>query len=168
MDISRWTIDERMMLPDFCFGSRKVVSAYSDNLVPGSNTFAASVIKIPDPVCIWSIMFEAIPTDGGYGYLRFGLNNHLPVDDADMSTSAEILPAYGINVPGPNLILCLAQVFASWNFNVRKGMVTHDNYLVIQNSCLLVNLKVQVSLVISELPKNISGYLANQFLTEVR
>lgn len=161
MDVSGWTVDQRMRLPDWCLGNRQVVGVYLENLVAGVDQFGASIVPMPDPVCIWSILFEMMPTGGGTGYVRIGINDHVPVDAADMDGSVQILPDYGVFYTGPNIIMCIAGVFNTWNLQTRLGMDTNNFHLVVQNHCIVADFRSQVSMVISGLPTSMAGWMAH-------
>lgn len=161
MDVSGWTVEQRMRLPDWCFGNRDLMSLYIENVVAGTYTYAISAFVLPDPACIWGIMFMSTNSVAGLGYVRLGLNDHLPVDAADMNTSIEILPNFGRPAAGPNIFWISGSYFYVWDMPAKRGLVTNGWNFVIENRCVVADFRVDVTLIVSGLPTDMAGWLAH-------
>jgi len=168
MDISRWTIDERMCLPDWCFGNRELNAVYVYNNIVGSRAWGISAIPLPDPVCIWEFSYFAMESAGNAGNYRAGLANKIPTTEAEMNEAVEIYPYFGLARDGPNLVIREQEAFTYLVVPFRKGMVTGGKYLVVENYCVSGSARISFSLLVSSLPTNISGWLADAFFKEVR
>ena len=169
MDISkRWTIDERMRLPDWCFGSREVAGVSRTAVGVGVTAWAISALALPKEACIWEVGIIPRAIDSTNSYVRFGLNDTLPTNTGEMDLSIPILPNFGTSPPQPPKIY-LATGVEVWKFAPRKGLDTKGKKLTIELNCFTgPKVAMFVYVVFSGLPTNISGWLANQFLTEVR
>lgn len=168
MDISRWTIDERMRLPDFCFGNRRVIGAYKANLSAGTPAWEISDTSFPDPCCIWQVAIFTQLTVNGSGRLRMGFADVVPTSTGEMDAAGEIFPDFGKKQAGPNMIPIRGSTYTLWAMDTRQGLATHGKKLVIEVYLSSGELRVDVTMVVSKLPTSISGYLANKFMTEVR
>ena len=161
MDVSGWTTDQRMRLPDWCFGNRQLVSVRVNATSATSNQWGISTIVLPDPVCIWEIMFEVESVGGGYGYFRIGLAHVVPTSQPEMNLADDILPDYGLPYAGPKDIFFLQITSAKWKFKLRKGMATGGKKLVVENSCTAPDFHIIVSMTVSGLPTSMAGWLAH-------
>lgn len=158
MDVSVWTIDSRMKLPDHCFGNRKVIGARQGNVAAGTSTWAISNFVFPDPACIWYVQLVAQPSDVGTGNLRIGLAAAVPTTIPEMDAAVELLPDVGSDVFGPNKIRFETPNFVVINIVVRKGMVTGGRKLVIENQCVAAVTRFMCNVVVSELPTKVPGW----------
>lgn len=169
MDISkRWTIDERMRLPDWCFGNRTLIGVYSSNFDVGTYSWEISELSFPDPVCLWSFGFCGLYKAGDVGWLRVGLSKTVPTSVAEMDATTEIIPCFGLPHAGPNAIYLNSEVYVFEHFEIRKGIKTGGEYLVMENRNIAGLSRLHCWFIVSELPTNISGWLAESFLLKVR
>lgn len=161
MDVSGWTIDQRMRLPDWCFGNRHVIGAYQMNASGASYKYAISEIAFPDPCCIWHVAFAGWHTLDGVGTLRVGLANELPKNEAEMDLADEIFPAFGFPKTGPNGILLSGAAQFLVSFDARKGMVTGGKKLVISLYNSTGAVRANPLFLVSGLPTSMAGWLAH-------
>lgn len=159
MDITGWTMEQRMRLPDWCFGNRRIVSCYGWNPNPATFVFTISSSDLPDPCCIWHAMFCSQPTGGGMGRMRIGMSDDVPADDGEMDLVDEIFPDYGSPGPGPNDIDFMEATYTYYAFNIRKGLVTGGQNLVMSTENTAGVMRLMCALVVSELPINMAGWL---------
>jgi len=124
MDVSGWTVDERMCLPDWCFGNAVILSCRVANNVPNTGKWAISTRVLPDQACIWSVGFWSTANDWAFSHCRMGLRDVVPTSVAEMDTSQNIFPDLGINTYSPPRILVPTQSGWSLHVNVRKGIET--------------------------------------------
>ncbi len=168
MNLKRWTIDERMRLPDYCFGNRQIISVYLGNANVGTFKWTISEIGLPDPCCIWNAQFGSYPSTSGTGYLRVGLADAVPTSEAEMNEAVELFPNYGDAWKTPNAITLRSGNFAFWTFDIRKGLATASKKIVMEVQCTDRIMRCFFAIVVSGLPTNISGFLAHSFLAKVR
>lgn len=161
MDVSGWTIDQRMRLPDWCFGQRQITSAYQWNNAPGTRKWEIGTLALPDPCCIWSLEINTSVSTNGTGNLRVGLAAAVPISQAQMDAVLEIFPHYGIPMPGPNQIALNSGEPVSYSIPVRMGIWTDRCYLVIECGCTIAKFRVEAALVVSGLPTSMAGWLAH-------
>lgn len=170
MDISRWTIDERMQLPDYCFGQRFLSGVQISCTVPSGFVWRIADKVWPDPACIWSVNIICRESDHQWNWVRFGLADTVPTSSGEMDAAQNILPEFGNNAYAPPAFSMFGDTGYVVSVPVRKGIITGGKRLVVEAFLNEAGTKVGgwVGLNVSALPKNISGYLANQFFTEVR
>ncbi len=161
MDVSGWTVDQRMRLPDWCFGNRRIVSVYRSNGAVGTYTYGISETVMPDPACIWQAVFISQPTENGKSRLRIGLSNTLPTSEEEMNAVQEIFPDFGSQMTGPNSIMFYGITYAFYSINLRKGMATEGKKLVISVNCQAGVVRLICALVVSGLPTSMAGWLAH-------
>lgn len=159
MDVIGWGLERKMELPDWCFGNRDIISAYKHNGAPGTRVWDISSHSLPDPCCIWSVVFVSLPSTGGTGVFRIGLANAVPTSEAEMNAAVEIFPGYGKPCAGPNEIILFSGAFCQWTISTRKGLVTGGKKLVLEVRCVVADMRVSCSLVYSELPEEIPAHL---------
>jgi len=161
MDVSGWSVDQRMRLPDWCFGNRELIGVYLANAVPATFTYGISDIPLPDPVCIWEMQILVPETVANHGNYRAGLAAVIPINHAQMDAAQEIYPYYGVPHAGPNLIQRNAYGWTTIAVRFRKGMVTSGKFLVVENESILGTSRIIFSLLVSGLPTNMAGWLAH-------
>lgn len=161
MDVSGWTVDQKMRLPDWCFGNREVQSVYLGNGVVGTFKWAICETVMPDPACIWQAVLVSSLTAGASGYFRVGLADNVPVNEAQMDAAVEIFPYFGVAHAGPNVISDWGQPFVYWGFDVRKGMATGGKKIVLEVKCIAATIRCLIELTVSTLPTNMAGWLAH-------
>ena len=161
MDVSGWTIEQRMRLPDWCFGQREIVSVYQGVDGPATFGWAISSTALPNPACIWQLAVQSTPNPGGKGYMRIGLANAVPVNEGDMNAADEIFPGYGAPAIGPDRISIWGGTYASWSFDSRHGLTTGGQKLVLEVYAHLETCRVQVMLIVSELPTSMASWLSH-------
>lgn len=168
MNISRWTIDEKMQLPDFCFGQRKIVATGIGVTVPKTMAWNITSVPFPDSICIWE--FGILPTqlDSFYSYCRVGLTETKPTSEAEMDAAIPILPDWTPQGYSPPRIYVPATGTQQWVFKMRKGMKTKARKMAIELYANVGNFALVFYVIYSKLPTNISGFLAHSFFTKVR
>lgn len=158
MDVSTWTLAQRMALPDACFGNRVLVGLFHGNPNPGTFEWAIRAYPLPDPVCIWEFWYLIIETAGNFGTYRAALAENVPVNQAQMDAAMEIYPYFGIDAPGPNYIIRKTEESTHVVMQFRKGMVTGGRNLVIEVGCNAGTARGFFGLLVSELPTQIPAH----------
>ena len=158
MEVSIWTLDARMRLPDHFFGSRQLIGVYVANTVPATFTYGISDIPLPDPVCIWQMQILVPETVADHGNYRAGLAAVIPANHAQMDAAQEIYPYYGVPHAGPILIQRIAYGWTNIAVDFRKGLVTSGKYLVVENEGILGTSRIIFSLLVSTVPKKIPAW----------
>ena len=157
-----------MQLPDFCFGQRKITSRGIGVSGAGNKGWNITGEVLPKNICIWQ--FGIIPTqlDSYLSYCRIGWLAETPTSVADMDKAGIIFPNWDHNGYDPPRIYLAGAGTVPWMFNLRQGSNTGGRRMAIELNCASTLVAVVVFLVYSELPTNISGFLAHSFFTKVR
>lgn len=161
MDVSGWTIAQRMRFPDWCFGNRELVSVFTLNEAVGTYVYNISTLALPDPVCIWQVCFQSVPDATGGGRIRVGFAAAVPTNEAEMDAAVDFLPHFGHVVTGPNKILFQEPNYVFFSFDVRKGLVTGGKKLVSSTYCTVAKVRINCFLLVSGLPTDMAGWLAH-------
>lgn len=159
VDVSGWTLAQRMALPDWCFPNRYLVCCYKGNAGVGTYVWNISPLALPDPACIWQVIIISAPNPGGTGELRIGLNGVVPTTLAEMNAVQELFPGWGFPKPGPDSIMYYGQQMVQNQLFVRHGLVTGGKKLVIEVYCAAGAVRWDVILVVSGLPTKIPAFL---------
>lgn len=168
MDISKWSIDERMRLPDWCFGNRNLVMAANTANGAGTIRWDISETTLPEKICIWQVGILPRNLDSVNSYIRFGFLSTKPTSEAEMDLAKPVLPNFGYTAYTPPRVIMPASGTEIWQFFLRMGVSTGKKKLAIELKCGLTQFSAIVFMLYSELPTNISGWLANSFITKVR
>jgi len=158
MDVTGWNIASRMKLPDHCFGNRQLIGCFAIVPAAGPHVWAISDVALPDPVCIWELVYYFRPTVAARIYLRIGLAATLPASTADMDAADEILPYFGEPKTGPNQLAVVVEHSTPMSIKLRKGMATGGKKLVIDLLYGNSDGYNTVGLVVSELPTKVPGW----------
>jgi len=159
MDVSTWTLAQRMELPDWCFGNRILIGQFLFNPNPGTTQWAMRDLALPDPVCIWEFWYLIIETAGNFGTYRAGLADAVPVNVAQMDAATEIYPYFGIDHAGPNYIIRITEDATHVVIKFKKGMVTGGKKLVIEVGSAAGTARGFFGLLVSGLPTKIPAHL---------
>ncbi len=163
MDVSDWTIDQRMRLPDWCFGNRKLLSLQVNVIAEGSFRWYITTESLPDPACIWAVGFSVSDSDQKYNYIRMGLADNVPMNEAQMDATTPLFPYFGSTVFAPPKIYVPTKSGVAFYIVSRKGLVTGgkkfvaEAWLNVGGTILFGHLYILVS----ELPTSMAGWLAH-------
>jgi len=159
MDVSGWTIAQRMELPDWCFPTRYLIGCYGWNNVAASINWEISNVTLPDPACIWDFGYVALVDDVSSCDFRVGLNDVVPTTVPEMNDVQDFVPNYGYNQAGPNAVRIMPGSKQAVNFHLRLGLVTGGKYLVIENHNLAGTSRFQVYVLVSGLPTQLPAHM---------
>lgn len=161
MDVSGWTIDQRMRLPDWCFGNRELIGIHVDCPTLDVFYYGISEIALPDPVCIWAVGFYLYCFNYTRFRFRIGMATSIPANEAEMTAATEILPYFGQPLAGPNYIRAGTLDTRAFQIPLRKGMETGGKKLVASVLTGTDMTKIDIFMVVSELPTSMAGWLAH-------
>jgi len=161
MDVSDWTIAQRMKLPDWCFGSQRIVSASMTQVQVDTWTFGISDVVLPDPICIYRLLFFFKLSGLSAMTFRVGLRSTVPTTDAQMNSAAEIFPDMGRTTDGPNKMGLTMEYSIPAVFEVRKGLATGGLKIVAGLYSNTIVYEAFFALVFSELPTIIPAWLVS-------
>lgn len=161
MDVSGWTVAQKMRLPDWCFGNRQLIGVYVNMPLLGTYYYGISAIALPDPVCIWTFGFYIYTYDYTRFRFRAGLRNTIPTNEAGMDAATEILPYFGQPIAGPNYIRLGTKDSRPYIIPLRKGMVTGGKKLVVSAYTGTDASMIDVFMVVSSMPTRMAGWLAH-------
>lgn len=161
MDVSGWSVEQRMRLPDWCFGNREAIGCEVNCVLADTDYWAISEIALPDPVCFWSLAFWFREPAFARVRFRFGLRATVPVNATQMNTATEILPYVGATTAGPNFLRVGQFDSVFYQLMLRKGMVTGGDKLVFEVQSDHINTRADLVMIYSELPTSMAGWLAH-------
>ena len=121
MKIKRWTIDEKMRLPDWCFGNRKIISLALTVSGAGTLGWKISGVSLPVQICIWTFGLYPVSIDNKYSWIRCGLRETVPTSSAEMDTSIPIMPNFGSISQTPPVMYLAPGANEILQFALRKG-----------------------------------------------
>ena len=161
MDVSGWTVAQRMRLPDWCFPTRELIGCYGYNNAVGTYNWGISTGALPDPACIWVFGYVSLMDPTSEGEFRVGLNNVVPTSRAEMDAVQDFLPYYGYELAGPNSVRLVVGSKQAVNFPLRLGLVTGGKKLVIENYNIAGTSRFQIYVLVSGLPTSMAGWMAH-------
>lgn len=103
MDIRNWGIGKKMLLPDYCFG-RKFIISCSDNALGVGQGYDISELAFPEISVIWGLHIWAGEVASGDSSLRIALGDQLPANTAQFDTLEPLFAGLGGQGPGPRYI----------------------------------------------------------------
>ena len=103
MDVSSWSTDKIMQLPDHAFGSIFVISCTISATGTGP-FFDISEMNFPERCIIHGLNILNWYTTTNTGYLRIGLGLRLPTSEADFMLLEPLIHGLGLNGQEPRKI----------------------------------------------------------------
>lgn len=164
MDITGWTIEQRMRLPEWCYGNRELIGCEVQCILATTYYFTISEIVMPDPAVIWAMTFWARTTVMASFSLRVGLRATVPTNEAEMNTATEIFPYVGQPFAGPNKIRFAIDNSVPIRLGCRRGMATGGLKVVMALYSSQANVWGDVVLDVSGLPTNMAGWLSHNIV----
>lgn len=159
VDVSGWTLAQRMELPDWCFGNRRIFSLTETVAVAAGLVWKKSPITLPANICLWSVGVLPRLLDSWNSYIRVGFAAAVPTSEAEMNAAIPLMPDFGNYLYTPPRIYMASSGTAVWQFNLRKGMATGGGSLVMETKAAAVILSVMFFVVYSELPTQVPAHL---------
>lgn len=103
MDVSRWGLDQLMMLPDHCFGRRWPVGVYSENTA-ADVYYDISEAGLGDRCVIWqAIVYHSGPDTTALN-ISLALGDQMPADDAEFDALEPLFSDLGRRFEGRRVI----------------------------------------------------------------
>jgi len=159
MDISKWTRDQVMTLPDYAFGEKRIICA--DFFVPNA-TYTAFLcpMVLPSRLIVWEIMI----TPRGFGasgdWVRIVLSTKIPGTIAECLACAPLIPGLGAPENGPGCI-DVADTTDTIHINLRQMVEAQGNRLcVVSQNAAAAGVYMFVTVLISTVPSEIPDWLA--------
>lgn len=163
MDVSGWTVDQRMRMPDYCFGNRKLYICNLSMYGADTWTWKISSEALPDPACIWAIGLVVTVSDYKANHVRIGLRDTLPESKEQMDTCQNILPCLGDNTWTPPKYNPPTVPQQAYHIELRMGLLTSRRYFVAEGYVHEngLNMRALLYMVVSGLPTSMAGWLAH-------
>lgn len=159
IDVSGWSLDKRLRLPDWCFGNREVMSVSNTTTGVGNFSWKISGITLPTEICIWTLGILVRTNDSYISTVRIGFLDTLPTTIGEMDLAIPILPDFGSTTYTPPRIALADEGREVWQFNLRKGIDTGGLKMALELKCGGTEVALIVFLVYSELPTEIPAFL---------
>lgn len=161
MDVSGWTIEQKMRLPDWCFGQRQLVMAGGTASGAGTKVWDISELALPQQICVWQMGIIPRHLSSASDYVRIGFNSTLPTSEAEMDTSIPLLEYFGWTLYSPPRIIMPATGTELWEFFLRRGMDTEGKKLTVEVACVITKISLIVYMLYSELPSSMISWLSH-------
>ena len=158
MDVSFWTIDQRMRLPDHFFGNRQLIGCQVYCLNALAYYYSISEVALPNPACIWAFHFWVRTPASVDATFRIGLRATVPTNEGEMDTAMEIFPYIGEPSVGPNKLRLSFRYSTPVVLTDRQGMVTGGLKFVGRFYSSIADVYAFFVLEVSELPKKIPAW----------
>lgn len=158
MDISKWSIEQIMQLPDCAFGQRFPV--FVSQSVTGENTaWDMSELSIPSRVVLWSVDVVIVESSSALTWYRLGLGDMKPVSLAEMDGSKDLLMGYGREGSRPRRVYGLhAGGFVS--HKLRQYKEPQGRKLIIEvHSTADKTMAVRAGVIVSTIPREVPDWL---------
>jgi len=158
VDISKWTPDEILALPDFCLGRRFPIFVALNS---SASAWIADISEanFPDPAILWSVGVWFSSWGAATLAFRLGLGNRLPVSDAEFDTLEAVLHGFGTTGPEPRAIRIEGGAY-SYLINCKTMIRTAGRRLCI---CAVTGVvrtyTLHVTLVVSAVPKEVPDWV---------
>lgn len=164
MDVSDWTIQQKMRLPDYCFGARQMISCRCSIWIADTYQWVISTAVLPDPCCFWSWGIVLIRSDHISNHFRVGLRSTVPASTADMDGADEIFPDFGLLTYHPSRLYVPAVPGTYYNMPMRTGFVTGGKKLVCEGFQHAESSWISfiVYFMVSAMPTEMDGWLAHK------
>ena len=161
MDVSGWTIDQLLRMPDWCFGDRQLYRLYLANASADTYKWFRQELALPAKACIWGMFIATFPTTGGTGHARFGLHNILPTSTEEMDGATPIFEDYRSAAGDQNLVNLYAGIPVTFGYSLKTGIVPAGKKLVMELYCAVATMRAEITFVISGVPTSMAGWLAH-------
>jgi len=158
VDISKWSSDEILRLPDYVFGRRFPIFC---SLKAGSATWVCDISEVgfPDRCVLWQVSVWAMIYGSLDIYVRMGLSDSVAVDDAEFLTFMPLLHGFGFQGDEPRQVN-LSAGSSVLSFGCKVILDTGGRRLV---GCSLSGAagiyRVQIVAVVSSVPKEIPDWV---------
>ncbi len=91
MDIRRWSMDQVMMLPDHCFGTRRVITMCGEGKIV-EPAFDISETGLGERTVVWGAGVWNILADTDSSFVRFKLGDQVPANLAEFNALEDMFP----------------------------------------------------------------------------
>lgn len=159
MNVSGWTLAEKMALPDWCFGNRQLLGCQIHAVLLGTFYYAIINVVLPAEICIWEFHFWVRTNADMEGTFRLGLRATVPTNEAEMDTATEIFPYIGQAWAGPNKIRLAFRHSTPFVLPIRKGLATGGLKFVVRFFSTVNDVYGDFVFAVSGLPTEIPAHL---------
>lgn len=91
MDIRNWSMDQLMMLPDSCFGTRRVISMCGEGIITAP-AFDICETGLGERTVVWGAGVWNVKTSLTATFARFKLGDQLPATLAEFDALEDMFP----------------------------------------------------------------------------
>lgn len=166
MDITGWTLEQRIRLPEWCFGSHQIMSVYLSNVAPGTSIWGQSLEILPADICIWAAGLLIVVNDAVWSFVRMGFRDTAPVNVGQMDASHNFLPGFGNTAFAPPRINTSLVTGLQYHVPLKMGVTPAGERLVAECYCSAGGTQTIVMLYIiySTLPVDMAGWLSHNIV----
>jgi len=160
MDISQWSLDKIMQLPDYCFGRRFPIMAVVHTGGIGIG-WDISEIGFPEICVIWELHFSGRKPEGSTVLHRIALGDQLPTATAMMDGLEPLFPGFGAQGISPRVFLTKGEDILELR-RLKMVVRTSGRRLVLEaeNTGAAAS-ESRVIVVVSSIPKDIPSWFSS-------
>lgn len=160
MDISKWTPDEILALPDFCFGRRFPVFV---TVICNNAVWLADISEraFPDPCVLWQVSFLITRGSAITIWFRLALGKQLPASEAEFLTLLPFLHGLGETGPEPRKMITY-MASGGWSFDCKSLIRTEGRRLC---ACVAASAAgytyLTVAAIVSAVPREVPDWVCS-------
>ena len=160
LDLQGWSIEDKLRLPDWCFGRRYIVSVTWQASAYGTDAYDISEDCFPEEAVIWEVVLSFDRVSANDNYVRLALGSQLPANEAGFMELEPLLRGFGLTGPEPRKIR-VPNNFRVIRFCLRQYFAPGGRRLVVFNRVPTTAAfgSGEVIVVVSGLPKEVPDWL---------
>lgn len=158
MDIRKWGLDQVMMLPDSCFGRRRLI-ILSGSGKTGAPAFDICETGLSERMVVWGIAGWHLGGALVRGYIEFRLGDNLPVTIAEFRNFEGMFPEMITPALVRNTLCWVATINLPW-LPMRRPYITSGRRIVVALTVSgLAAEEVYAAILISSVPTEVPDCL---------
>lgn len=159
MDITGWSIEQKVRFPDWCFGQRKTMAISHQAIGAGVDTWVINTKILPDNICIWTVGYWYTETNSTSDYLRLGFRAAVPGSIAQMDEAVPAEPETFDVPPNPRKMYLPMLTSNVIMIPTKKGVDVTGLFLVMMVHSAAARCSGACILTYSEMPTDMAGWL---------
>lgn len=160
MNIENWSIEKKMQLPEWCYGTKYVISAAARILGVGPE-YDISELSFPDVAVIWQVAITHVISNSFDNYFRVGLAMQIPTTAAEMNQSMELLPGYGTKGSKPRIMNSYSP-HKHEKFECKIPIKPQGRKLVVEVVAVATKeIAIRMAVVVSSIPKEVPDWVVS-------
>ncbi len=166
MDISNWSLEKIMQLPDFCFGARFPLSITEGGIK--AESFLMHPRKLPDRFVLWEICTKCtFQTTFDWATWQLAMGHRRPGSEQEFEQLESLLPEPYETLAGHN-VLAIGYIQEFRLPNLRMPFIASGRRFVVRTVQIGTSVVyASVTIVISSIPDSIPDYFNNPMMNSI-